>query len=471
MKNRLALLLCVVLAFHMGACTSNDSRDDEAAPEESMGGDESLENVDGLDADGGEIAEESPADGGDFSADSGDAAATPDASAGSTEEGFSEDALSDEGDATVAENPPADTMVDPGGAPSEQAFTDTPPSSEPTPDLAMQEPPPTSEAPPPPPLMETSSSSGGGGGSDSAKSFPVVALKKIESAPFERDGVVLNTVYFARPGDTFSKVSKKIYGNTQKVKELRNVNPDVMPRVGDPIYYNSPSRPTDAAVMKTYYDDTGIQPKVYVANEGDDLKKISKNLLGFDGAWKEIWASNTIDSKSKMPAGTELKYYSDSELAPAQMAQNTPPAPPEMGAPPADAGMPGPPDMGMPADAGMPPGPDMGMPPSDQMAEVPPPPPPTDMLPPPDSGMDAAAGMNAPPPPDMAPPPPPPPPPENNQMAQRPDMGTDGSDNDVMMALGAAGGIAALLAVVMVMRKRRQQREMAAAFGDTQVGT
>lgn len=481
MNKRLALLLCLVVAFHMGACTSNDSRDDEAAAEESMSGDESLEDVEGLDGDavaddsmsGDESFEEAPADSGDMTADSG---------MGGDEEGFSEDALSDDGGA-VADAAPSDTAPADGGFSeadmgSDNAFAD---SGLPADNATVTETPPMSEMPPvsePPPAVDPGGYDPGPSSSSasSGRSYPVIPVRKIESAPFERDGVLLNAVYFARPGDTFSKVAKMIYQDTKKTKELRNVNPDTMPRVGDPIYYNSPNRPTDNAVMKVYYDDAGIQPKVYLANEGDDLKRVSKELLGFDGAWKEVWASNSVESKSKIPAGTELRYYSDSpggELAPPTMAQNTPPAQ-DMGMPPApDMGMdqmPPPPDMGM-ADPGMPPAPDMGMPPD--MADVPPPP--DNMLPPPDGMPDAGmAGMNdmptdlAPPPP---PPPPPPAPPENNMAQNRPDLAADGSDNDMMLALGAAGGIAVLLAVVMVMRRKRQQREMAAAFGDTQVGT
>lgn len=470
MKNRLALLACVLIAFHMGACTSNDSKEDDSVSEESMSGDESLEEVDGLDADNGDA----PADG-DMNAE-----VAPDTGT----EGFTEDALTDspEGDMSIAESSP-EPVPDTGGeafpAP-ETGFTDSvPPSDSYAESAPMSDSGDVAAYKDTPPSSESSSSSSQVFDSSPAKSFPVSSLKKAEATPFERDGVLLNAVYFARPGDSFSKVSKMIYQNTKKTKELRNVNPDVMPRIGDAIYYNSPVRPTDANVIKNYYEDAGLQPKVFIAGEGDDLKRVSKDALGFDGAWKEVWASNSVDSKGKLASGTELRYYSSNDVEnapPAQtMAQNEMAAPvaPDMGmTPPPDMGMPPAPDMGMPPDqmADMPAPPEMGIPP-DQMADMPPPPP--DMgMPPMDGSGDAMAGMNAPPPPppEMAPLPPPPPS-DAPQMAQKAEAGVDGSDNDVMMALGAAGGIAAILALLMVMRKRRQQREMAAAFGDTQVGT
>lgn len=489
MNNRLALIICVLLAFHVGACTSNDSRDDEAAAEESMDGDESLEDVEGLDDEGGEVADDTSSDA-SFEEAPADATADAGAATGDEAEGFSEDALSDDGSAAVAETPPADGAAPAAGGFSENdmaadpAFADTPPAVDPGGESAqVVETPPVSE---PPPAAETASNSsfdsGSGSSSGGGRSYPVIPLKKIEAAPFERDGVLLNAVYFARPGDTFSKVAKMIYSDGKKTKVLKNINPDTMPRVGDPIYYNSPNRPTDNTAMKVYYEDAGIQPKIYMANEGDDLKKVSKSLLGFDGAWKEVWASNSVESKSKVPSGTEIRYYSESEMAPAVVANNemSSPAAQDLGMPP-DNGMPAAPDAGIPPDNGMPAAPDAGMPPldmgmpPDQMADAPAPPP-DNMLPPPDAAppMDAGmGGMNDMPPQDMAPPPPPPPPPppENNTVAARPDLAADGSDNDMLMALGAAGGIAVLLAGLMIMRRRRQQREMAAAFGDTQVGT
>lgn len=472
MKKRLALLACLFLALQLGACTSKDSRDEEAAAEESVSSaDGSLEDVEGF-----ESAESTEGVEGEGAiADAGDG------------ESFTEEAHPDTppGDMTADTGGDLDVAgVDEGGTasadeaalpPSEPGFTDSAPTSDsaftdsttshPPEEMAMSEPPP----PPPADIAPPVSS----GGSSDARSFPVHALKKMEATPIEREGVILNTVYFARPGDSFSKIAKKIYNDSKKTKDLRNWNPDTMPRVGDPIYYNSPNRPGDAAVMKVYYEDIGQQPQMHVAAEGEDLKKVSKEALGFDGAWKEVWATNSQESKGKLAAGTELRFYGASgEVAPAApaptMAENTPPPAPEMPMEP-DLGVPAPP-MDSPDMAGLPPPPDAGMMPPDHGL----PPQEPDMgLPPVDAGTgDAMAGMNA-PPPDMAPPPPPPPPEETSMpMAKRSDqLGGESADNDIMMALIAGGGMAALLAGFMVARRRRQQREMAAAFGDTQVGT
>src|SRR5690606_15078534 len=115
--------------------------------------------------------------------------------------------------------------------------------------------------------------------------------------------------YIARPKDNFSKVAKLIYGDEGRAGELKQVNPGVKPRIGDKIYYNSPVRPDDESTMKSYYEDAGLPAEVYVAQEGDNLRKVAKDLLGYSSAWKEIYATNPVDSTRKLEAGTELRYW------------------------------------------------------------------------------------------------------------------------------------------------------------------
>lgn len=470
MMNRLALFLCVILALHLGGCTSNDSRDSETAAEDSVASGDSLEDVEGLDSDPSSsgqtdtAAADTPAQSGSMTGDEG---------------GFTDDALTDDGSTAAAPAPDAGSpAAEPTPGSGDLAFSDNPPpaaDSNPSTDVSqVQETPPPSEATPAPPAENSEIFD-----KPKSASKPKVAaapLQKMESIPFERDGVLLNTVYFARPGDNYSKIAKKVFSDAKKSGDLKKLNPGVKPRVGDAVYYNSPTRPTDSTVLKTYYEDAGIQPKVYQAAEGDDLKKVSKKLLGFGEAWKEVWATNSIDSKKNVPAGTELRYFAEGETAPVAAATTAPPAEgglppgPDMGLPPMDAGVP-PPGNDLPPAA-----PDMNQPPQNAGQ---PPLPPENMLPPAgDMGMPPAdAGMAAnQPPPEMAPPPPPPPPPPPAAEpppadSKQAEIAAGGQDTDLMMALGVAGVIAAALAVLMVVRKRRQQREMNAAFGDTQVGT
>ncbi len=459
MKKHLVLLLLTVFSLHFAGCTSSD----EATSEDAAVTDESLENVEGTDT---AASPEANAEG--FSDEVGSPATEAPAGDALAEAPPVDGAAPADGAAPPAEGelpPPMDAMADSGAPPAGDTAFVPDAGVDPAADTAL--PPPAEEIPPSvadassvsePPSAPTETA-GSGIFEEKPKKSPV---KKIESTPFRLEGVLLNAVYIARPGDNFSKVSKMIYGDNKKSKELRKVNPGVSPKVGDKIYYNSPARPEDEANMKVYYEDAGMPAETYVSKEGESIRDIAKSQLGFSGAWKEVFATNNVESTRKIPAGTELKFWKGSGAS-SMVAANAPTAdtaaagsaaPADIPPPPAD--MP-PPAMEDPMAAGgmeTPPPPPADMPPPDMMAENAPPPP-QEMAPPP-----------PPPPPEMAPPPPPPP----TMAATGP--GDEGSGNDdLMLALAGGGGVAALLAGLMVMRKRRQQREMAAAFGDTQVGT
>lgn len=293
-------------------------------------------------------------------------------------------------------------------------------------------------------------------------------LQKMASQPWNVSGKPINTVYFARPGDTLKSISKLIYGS-DKVADLKKANVTFKWRdvkAGDKVYYNSPLRPDDSSKVLTYFEDTGAQPKTYTTVDGDNIRKVSKKLLGYSNAWKEVWATNTVESKGALESGIELKYWdhdsmgSSSTSKGGDLAANMPPPP--------DTGMDGFPPPPMPSldDPGsMPPPPDQGFGTQpEQIAEVAPPPPPQpEMLPPP-----------PPPPPDLPPPPPPPPPVANENL---PDSGGETPamegemDSDMTMALGA-GAIALVgLGAMIIVRKRRRQRELEQAINETQVGT
>ncbi|WP_413576458.1 LysM peptidoglycan-binding domain-containing protein [Bdellovibrio sp. HCB290] len=293
--------------------------------------------------------------------------------------------------------------------------------------------------------------------SEPAPKKAATPLQKVATAPWQVGKTWYNTVYFARPGDTLKSISTMIYGNGKKVGELKKGNPTIASRgvkPGDKVYYNSPHRSDDSGRLITYYEDNGVQPEVYTAKEGDNIRAVSKELLGYDGAWKEVWASNSVESKQEIPAGTQLQYWKGGQVAAA-------PAQQEVAAAPA-AEMPPMPEAPAMPDA----------PPQQAAADIPPPP--TDMAAPP------APDMQAPPPPpempqEMAPPPPPPPmpamnpptPPQQDEVA-----GTGAMDNDTTMALGVVGLAAAGLAILIVMRKKRRQRELEQqSMDNTHVGT
>ncbi len=437
-------------------CTSQNAKDESGDQVVTEGGE--LENV------GGDAA--APADGLDASATGsadGELSADPALDAGAdagaqanTSDQLTEDAL---GEVPAAPNEviaDAPAATDPGATPPADNLSPT--------DTLSGTPPPALDTPPP---LETSSGL--------TESVPPVAstedkpkpsLKKIAPEPWKVGKTLFNTVYFARPGDSLSKISQKIYGDESRVKELKKGNPtlanDVKP--GSKVYYNSPNRPDDSTKVITFFEDNGIPPKTYIAKKGDNIRSVSKELLGYKNAWQEVWASNAVESKAELDEGTELKYWSEEPMA--AVAKTEAPSTEIPPAPPADGAMnnaAGDPNM-------VPPAPPIEPPPPPDMAQQPPPPPDMAMQPPPPP--PEAVAPPPPPPPDvaMAPPPPPPPAaqPQNDALAGSP---LEGMDQDTMMIIGLVGVGLILMVSMFIRNKKRRQREFEQAMNETQVGT
>ena len=343
------------------------------------------------------------------------------------------------------------------------------------------------------PVIESSGSDVG----SSNYSAPVAktgndSLKKMSlTTPYQTPAGWVNTVYMARPGETLTDISQKIFAS-DKVKELKKIAENsylkwrsIKP--GDKLYYVSPNRPDDSAKTLFYYEDMGMVPETYVAKKGDNLKKVAKEILGYKNAYMEIWAANPVDSKGKLTEGETLRYWrSASGVTNNTMASNSakPGSAKLMDAPPAQQFTP-PPASEMPAPTVAAAANEMP-PPPDSTASLPPPPT-MDQQPMPAATDTAAAGA---PPADAAtataslPPPPPPPPVDmappapidsatskpkisDNQEA----TGVGGLDNDTMMSLGAVGVLTAALAFVLIRRKKKKAAEMAAAMNETNVGS
>lgn len=414
----------------------------------------------------------------------------------STEEGATEEAAADgggelpdssmDGDTSVADSGsselPADTPVDSmssdgidPNAGFDQGATETPLEEAPPPEAPAPLVPAddgsssvtdgastassSTEAPSSDSSAETSTAA-----AEPAEPKPRASLKKIERIPFKRGGQLLNAVYIARPKDTYKKIAENIYGDGGRAKDIKKANPSIAkPRPGDKIYYNSPQRPEDETVVKNYFEDSGASPQVYVAKEGDDLKKVGQDLLSYDNGWKELWVTNDFDEKGALAPGTEIRYFALA-AQPAEAAKSNDVAAANV----VDAGAPPPPppvdELPPPTDPSMdfpPPPTDAGVPPA--MEEIPPP-------------MDASM-----PPPDYPPPPPPPaepppPPPqavaEDGSSMEGDATAQGGMDSETMTSLAIGVGIlAAGAGALVVLRKRRQQKELAQAFNDSQVGT
>ncbi len=448
MTKRLMILLaiCGLSLASLNGCTSKESKDDAEVATETPAADATAsgDNLEALDGE------------------------TPPLDAGNTADALPEDSLDSALSETppVAESPASDPAAGPTADASAQAAEsalDMPTESAPEP--TMPEPPSSSGvADIEPPSKKESEPA-------SYEPPPVVSnsLKKIPEKPWTENGILLNTVYFARPGDTVSSVSQMIYGS-DKTAELKKANPKLKnrnPKPSEKIYYNSPQRSADSEKMITYYEDNGITAETYIAQEGDTIQKVGKNLLGYDVAWKEIWPVNAVESKGKLEAGTELKYWKIAPkvaAAPAMdsMAQSSPPS--EMPPPPSDMAANLPPPEAPPGSNELPP------PPADMSAALPPPPMDMNGAPPPPSMDQAAMNEMPPPPPEAAAPPPPPPPPMDKKMPAV--AATGGSmDEETMVALGGIAVAALGLTSLLVAKRKRRQKELEAAFNETQVGT
>lgn len=280
-----------------------------------------------------------------------------------------------------------------------------------------------------------------------------VPVQKIRDAAFERAGANLNRVYIGRSGDTFSAVSEKVYGSSQRQKDLKKWNPSLKGKIktGDKVYYQSEKNPDDMTML-TFYEENGIQPNIYVSKDGDNIRRVSKDLLGDESSWKEVWATNpNVDSKGDISSGIELRYWSDEAVAQAPAVVE---APSEQiaAAPPAE----------MPTELPPPPEDPLATAPQDPTSiasndMVPPPPPPP---PPPPVDQGTVGGIA--PPVEQAPPPPPPPPMDPKPIAKKPSFNEDASANDpdTMMAMGVGGILLLAAAVLFVILKRNRAKRV-----------
>ena len=310
---------------------------------------------------------------------------------------------------------------------------------------------------------ETAAPPAGTGGYSSGVSTSKPAgssIKKVSATmPYQgKDGAWINTVYIARPKEKLLDISMKVFG-TDKTKELKKIAENSYlksraPKAGDKIYYTSPNRPDDSAKTMLYYEDMGMVPEIYVAKKGESLKKVSKELLGYDNAWREVWASNGVESKTALKDGETLRYWKSADGAIAA-------APAAGTATLVDSAQAPQPTAQIEPPAALPP------PPTDANANLPPPPDPNAAA---TAGTDASAGLPPPPPADLAPPPPPPPPDAGatagapkkkidlNEAAAA-EEATGELDSDTMMSMGALGVLVAMMAFVII-RKKKQKAQM-----------
>lgn len=379
---------------------------------------------------------------------------------------------------------PADAAATPTMDDNSLSLNDAPP---PATDVAAatEAPPPAVEAPAAPadltetPVTDPAATAALESSTEKVKASPTSsksggpAVKKISATtPYQsKEGGWVNTVYIARPKEKLADISQKIFA-ADKTADLKKIAENSFlksrpVKAGDKIYYVSPNRPDDSAKTMLYQEDMGMVPETYVAKKGESLRKVAKELLGYDNAWKEVWASNSIESKTSLKDGETIRYWKAGDA----MAASAPAAPPAL----VDSSQAPVPTAQTAPPSALPP------PPADANANMPPPPAPPEA---------AAATAAAPPPPapDTAAAPPPPPPPADESAAAPPpppaneaatadgkavakkkvnlddeaakdEEGGGGLDTETLASMAALGVLVALLAFVII-RKKKQKSQM-----------
>ncbi len=408
MKKLLVSIMMLTLVFSVSCTSKKDTdMDQETAeatdPAQDLEGAAAAESMDDMETSTDDFAEDE-----EVVADTGDEALpdetlAPEASGAEGEEvSLTDDASSTSAD--VVSEDVAGTSTDDGSITSD--VSDTTVSSDES-------------------VFDTSTSSDSSGEStallDTPTPKPNIPLQKIKDAPYTQSGVLLNTVYIGRPGDTVSSVSMKVFG-ADRSADLKAANSFLKRRevkVGDKIYYNSPKRPQDGERMLTYYEDNGIPAQSYVSKAGDNIRTVSATLLGDKDSWKEVWATNlAVESKGDLPEGTELRYWMDSGNS-IPIADNSAPA-------------------------------QEAVEPSQPVAQDTANTLPADDFAMPDDMSGSAAGSVAVEPP---PPPPPPPPAATKQVASS-------NDKDMTFMLSAGGLLLVGVGIILAVMRRSRSRKM-----------
>ena len=157
----------------------------------------------------------------------------------------------------------------------------------------------------------------------------LIPVKKMKTVPYDRNGVLVNAIYFVRNGDTLRSIADKVYGVGSAV-DFTIVNPHLSSgnlRVGQKVYYNSPTRSQDRSRLLTYYEDAKVPVMSYPAREGENIREISKSLLGHSRSWMEVWAANLqIESKGALESPHQIRYWEGESAGPSApiLAQNQP---------------------------------------------------------------------------------------------------------------------------------------------------
>ncbi len=132
--------------------------------------------------------------------------------------------------------------------------------------------------------------------------------------------------YIVQPGDTLSKISKRIFSDMNRWRELAAASAVKNPNLiypGDVIFYQLDS--SSVAFAKRYENKQREETPV---KSGESLSDVSKRIYGNSNQWAFLWRMNEhIGNPNALEAGTSVYYvspdvldsFSDSSTAKAKM--------------------------------------------------------------------------------------------------------------------------------------------------------
>jgi nucleoid-associated protein YgaU len=120
--------------------------------------------------------------------------------------------------------------------------------------------------------------------------------------------------YIVQRGDTLAKIATKVYGSSDKWKDISNLSGLANPsRIypGDVVYYTLDDK---SQAFATAYES--VQRGSTQVQQGDTLATIAQRVYGSSGSWKSIWRQNdNINNPDKLDPGMTVYYIQAGALS------------------------------------------------------------------------------------------------------------------------------------------------------------
>ena len=133
--------------------------------------------------------------------------------------------------------------------------------------------------------------------------------KEVEQESYSQAGQI--KTYNVQRGDTLMQIAFKLYGDTTKWKEIKNMNSDKITnntslRTNTQLKYRAPNAPF-------VWNPSGVP---YIIKSGDTLGTISNSVYSTPTKWKDIWENNKplIKNPNVIYAGFTV-YYNNGGMA------------------------------------------------------------------------------------------------------------------------------------------------------------